>query len=182
MARLGCLCGHTMSNTSCPCECEIYVYYEKEILDAIAYNPELTWMDFQTDWDELHECKKMYMQRNDNLEYWFCPKCKRVYEVSNTYNRWVRVYKRTEEIPKVSTEGWGKIYVYTDLEEDPITEDNVDITVKDFFRCFPYKFKFRLSPDEKTVIAYNMKGKEAFAYELEEYWQPKDGEYRRRRY
>ncbi len=174
MSRLGCKCGNIMSKTDCPSPCDLDIYYESEILDAIKYNPELRWLDFQGEWDELTNGHKQYMHRPEEVEYWICPECGRIYEVSIKYGRWIRVYKRSEKVPEASTQGWKAIYVLKDMEVDPYTEENADILLADLINDTPRKYTYKISPDETMILAYNTDGAPEFAYELEEKWQPSD--------
>lgn len=173
MSRLGCKCGYLMCNSDRPSPFNLYVYYEKEITDALQYNPDLRWRDFQTNWDSLNDCKKCFSSSWTLIEYWRCTECKRVYEVNNHYYRWVRVYKKVDKITKVPDASWNVIFVFPDMEIDPYTEENIDITVKEFVYQVPHEFSFRISPDETEIVAYNNKnGEFAFGYMLEEKWNP----------
>lgn len=173
MARLGCKCGEGMYRSDDPSPYIVYIYYKKEVDNAIKDNPEITLNDFLTGWDEQHDCNKNYMDRPEPVDYWFCPACKRVYEVQYIPGgRWLRIYHPLDIAAPERFESWKQIYFLTDTEVYDATEENWEIRLSDYLRQHDAVFYY-LSPDEKLVYAVNKESsKVAFAYELEEAWSP----------
>lgn len=102
MSSLLCKCGNVIYGTDCPSDSELFVYTEKEIQAAIAYNPDIRWFDFILNRDALRHCKRLWMLRPTEVEYWYCQECKRVYEVDAHTGNFLRLYKRMQDIPKDS--------------------------------------------------------------------------------
>lgn len=167
MAGLLCKCGYEMSDSTCPSPCELYVYIEKEVQDAITYCPTLEWFDFICGWDPLTESRRNYFQRSEEMEYWYCPKCKRVHEVETRTGRVIRIYKRTKRIPAES-EKTNSLCVYSAVEVYPYTEAIHDLTLDWFVYHIPHKYSYKISEDEMKVTAYDHEGNPVFAYVFEE--------------
>lgn len=166
MARYGCLCGNIMYDTDDPCEYNLEVYFGSEIEDALNYNPDLLWFHLLQEWDDKRRCEKHYMHRPE-VHYWYCTKCKRVYEINTQTRRCARVYKRTTHIPEGCNESWNTLYAVREVDIYPYTEANDDLTVDEYINRIPHKYSYKISPDESRVIAFDNEGKPAFAYALE---------------
>ncbi len=170
MSRLGCKCGHIMGSTESPSPYSIYVYYESEITQAISDNNNLTVMDFLSNWDEKHSCKKQYMKRKEEVDYWYCLECKRVYECQvKIGGHWLRVYQRKEaEI----TESFDKklctkLYVFTEIHSDNVTEIKPNILLSEFIDNLSKAYY--TSIDENTIYVVSKDSNELlYIYELEE--------------
>lgn len=176
MARLGCKCGEGMYTSDDPSPYIVYVYYKDEADKAIRDNPEITLHDFLTGWDEQHDCSRDYMNRLEPVDYWFCPVCKRVYEVQYIPGgRWLRIYRRSDVAAPESIEDWRQIYFMTDTEVYDATEKDWEIRLSEFLHQHDAVLYY-LSPDEKIVYAVEKaSSKVAFAYELEDSWSPSSG-------
>ncbi len=154
-----------MSNSTCPSPCQLYVYTEKEVQDAIAYCPDLGWFDFIGGWDPLTESRRNYYQRDEKMEYWYCPKCKRVHEVEVKTGRVMRIYKRTKRIPAEAMV--TSLCVYRKVQVYPYTEELGNPPLDWIVHHVPHKYSYKISEDETKVTAYDSEGKPAFAYALE---------------
>ncbi len=172
MARYMCKCGYTMCNTDDPAECEIDVVTEAEVRDAISYNPDISWYDFVCGWDELKECQTNFMHRPE-VDYWYCTKCKRVYEFSGATNRCLRIYKRANRIPQEADDTWQTIFVVSDTELFVYCETFGDPVLEEFIYHTPHRYSYKMSPDETKAVAYDSEHKPVFAYYLEEVIPPK---------
>lgn len=169
MARLSCKCGHVMGSSDSPSPYSIYVYYAGEIENAIAYNDCIKLMDFITNWDSLNDCEKTYSIRSDEVDYWFCTECHRVYECQlNIGGHWLRNYKKLDEISSISNEtDLRDLYVFSDFVFDKAVEENPDITLKDFIDNLEKEYK--ITEDEKKVfISKKDTGEIISCYQLEE--------------
>lgn len=173
MARLGCRCGATMGTSMCPSPYSIFIYYDSEVRQAIVDDPDITLMDFLTDWDEKHECQKEFMHRPEPVEYWYCIECRRIYEVqAHVGGRWLRVYRRSTDLIPMSFEGWPRIYVMTDMETYAATEMDIKTKLSDYLAQHD-AVQYLLSPDESIVCAIaGETGKILYSYVLEDAWLP----------
>lgn len=171
MAQLGCRCGERMTKTFCPSPCTLDIFSKEEIDKAINEEPFIALHNFLEGWDEKNDCKKEYMDRPEPVDYWFCPVCKRVYEVQNIpHGRWLRIYKRSCVPTPENFDDWKQIYVLTDVETDQATEVDWEIKLSDYLRQHD-SVLYYLSPDEKTAHAVDKAtSKVLFSYVLEDSW------------
>ena len=176
MAGLGCTCGHGMGTSADPSPYIVAVYYDYEVLNAIKEQNDLRLCDFKMEWDEVNNCEKIYMQRKDPVEYWYCPRCRRVHEIHIGLGHILRTYKRTliERSLLDGAEKWRQVFVFLDMATYKATDEDWNITLKEFVEKWPFPCTFRLSPDERKAVAIDNKtGKPAFMYELEILWERK---------
>lgn len=172
MARLACRCGEGMYTSDDPSPYIVYVYYKNEADDAIKDNPGITLHDFLTGWDERHGCNRDYMNRSEPVDYWFCPICKRVYEVQYIPGgRWLSIYRRLEVASPESIAGWKQIYFMKDKDVYEATEENWEILLSDYLRQHS-DIMYYLSPNEKIVHAVDSTSKVLYSYMLEDSWSP----------
>lgn len=173
MAQLGCRCGERMTKTNCPSPCSLDIFYKEEVDRAINEYPAIALHNFLSGWDERNDCAKEYMDRPEPVDYWYCPVCKRVYEVQYTPGgRWLRIYKKADNLVAESLEGWKRIYVMPDEETDAATEEDWEIRLSDYLQQHDAVLYY-LSPDEKIAHAVDKTtAKILFSYELEDSWSP----------
>ena len=173
MSQLGCICGERMTKTSCPSPCSLDIFYKAEVDKAIHEVPSITLHSFLSGWDEGNDCAKAYMDRPEPVDYWYCPACKRVYEVQYIPGgRWLRIYKKVDISVADCFEGWSQIYVLPDVETDSATEENWEVHLFDYLQQHD-NVRYYLSPDEKIVHAIDKTmAKALFSYELEDSWCP----------
>lgn len=173
MAQLGCRCGERMYTSDDPCPYIVDIYYKSEADKAISDDPAITLHNFMLGWDEKNNCQREYMDRPEPVEYWFCPVCKRVYEVQCfPCGRWLRIYKRLRVAGSDDFTGWTRIYVISDTDVYAVYEENPDILLSDYLKQHD-SVLYYLSPDEKTVHTVDKAtAKVVFSYELEDSWSP----------
>lgn len=173
MAQLGCRCGERMYTSDDPCPYILDIYYKVEADKAINNDPEITLQNFMLGWDEKNNCRREYMERSEPVEYWFCPVCKRVYEVQGIpCGRWLRIYKKVDGIASENFREWQQIYVISDTDTYIVYEEHPDILLSDYLRQHD-SVLYYLSPDEKIVHAVeNASSKILFSYVLEDFWSP----------
>lgn len=162
MAKLGCTCVNSLSNSTDFNTNIIFVFYKDEIINEIKKNSQILF-------DNFYEHIDFYSEQ----DYWYCPCCKRVIECSMKTNLVLRKFKPSNIIQKESnTDNWKEFYVFSDNELLRMTEDNFKqnykMTLLEFYEKYPRKYFYKISPDETKVFAYNNKTRLlAFAYELE---------------
>ena len=171
MAQLGCRCGERMTKTECPSPCSLDAFYKEEADRAIHDDPAIALHDFLSGWDERNDCQHEYMDRPEPVDYWFCPVCKRVYEVQNIpHGRWLRIYKKTNIPVSESFDGWKQIYVMPDAETDAAMEEEWEIHLSDYLKQHD-SVLYYLSPDETIIHAVEKSSsKVLYSYELEDSW------------
>lgn len=177
MATLLCKCGEGMHTTDCPSPYIVDIYYKSEADKAISNDPNITLHNFLLGWDEKNGCNHEYMDRPEPVDYWFCPVCKRVYEVQNIpHGRWLRIFKMTDTSASVSMKEWKQLYVMFDAETDAAMEKEGGILLSDYLKQHDSTIYY-LSPDEKTALAVDKAtAKTLYSYELEASWSPVAGE------
>lgn len=175
MAQLRCKCGAYMTKTDCPSPCSLNIFYKKEVDDAIRSDSDIMLHNFLSGWDEKNDCKHTYMNRTEPVDYWFCPTCKRVYEVQNIpHGHWLRIYKRIRSVTITDIENWIPIYVMPDVETDAATEEKREILLSDYLKQ-NHSVQYILSPDEKVVCAIDSaSNKILYSYKLEDIWPLSD--------
>ncbi len=173
MSQLGCRCGERMSKTDCPSPCSLDIFYEEEVDRAVLEDPSIALHSFLSGWDEKNDCAKEYKDRPEPIDYWYCPACKRVYEVQyRPHGRWLRIYKRVRSADPGDISGWRRIYVLPDMETDRATEEDWDILLSDYLQQHN-SVLYYLSPDEKIVSAVDRTTSKAkYSYILEDSWTP----------
>ena len=162
-----------MTKTSCPSPCSLDIFYDAEVDKAICEDSAIALHSFLSGWDERNDCAKEYMDRPEPVDYWYCPACKRVYEVQyKPGGRWLRIYKKADIPVTDRFEGWTRIYVLPDAETDAATEEDWEIRLYDYLQQHD-NGRYYLSPDEKIVHAVDKATEKVlFSYELENSWSP----------
>ena len=169
MANLGCYCGTTLYDTNVPSENRIHIFRESEIQESLKLVPNLKF------WDFTYDREKFPVKNENQIEYWYCTDCGRVYVVPhkpNALTLWV-YEKLPGNIPdgvRVD-ESWERLHIYTDVEGYDAVEANNGagydtVMLEDFIYRTPRKYKYFILPDEKFVVAQtSADGAFAFAYE-----------------
>ncbi len=172
MARLLCKCGEGMNTTDDPSPCVVDIYYSEEIETALTNDPLLTLHNLKMDWDEKHDCQRSYYVRSEPIDYWFCPVCKRIYEVQlKPEGRWLRIFQKTDVTPQCC-EGWRRIYVLSDIDTYAAKEANENVLLADYLKTHDSPHYF-LSPDETLACAIDpANGQVLYSYALEDSWSP----------
>lgn len=175
MSQLGCKCGERMTKTDCPSPCSIAIFYKEEIDNAIRGDSSITLHDFLSGWDAKNYRPCSFMARPVPVDYWFCPACKRVYEVQNIpQGRWLRVYARTDTVVPNSFDEWKQIYVMPDVETDAATEDDFELLLSAYLKQHD-GIVYHLSPEESIVCAVDRQtGSVLYSYSLEDSWSSSD--------
>lgn len=171
MAQLGCRCGERMYTSDDPSPYILSIYYKVEADKAISNDPEITLHNFMLGWDEKNDCRREYMERLEPVDYWYCPVCKRVYEVQlKPHGRWLRIYRKVDAIVPSDFTGWKQIYVITDYDMFNVYENCPDILLSEYLQQHD-SVLYYLSPDEKTAHAVDkVSSKVLFSYVLEDFW------------
>lgn len=169
MARLGCVCGTDMTNTEGPSPHRLSIYYKEEIESAIKGNPNIYLWDFYTNWDSLNNCRKTFQNRQEPVEYWFCTKCFRIFEVQAVANgRILRSYKRSSvDIEGITElERYKRIFVLWDKEMDLFLSKDREYLLTKYVN--QERIKYYISIDTKTVYGYDDIKKEVFCKYVQE--------------
>nr|WP_027871318.1 hypothetical protein [[Eubacterium] cellulosolvens] len=153
MARLGCICGAEMTNTDAPSKNRINVFYMREAREAIRNNPRIRLWDFYSGWDEKKACDDHFQNREEPVEYWYCPVCRRVYEVqAQSRGKIVRAYAPQTEIgeSRAVNSGMEELIVLTDIEMDILLSSNEGMLLSEYLNAVKEERWF-ISLDENTV-------------------------------
>ena len=159
MARLGCLCGNSLSNSDCPSANILEVYYKDDVAKQIAEDPRLSF------WD--------YYCEDRNYLFWYCQYCKRVHVQDMRARRMWRVYniiESNEVDNNIPTDEWQEIYVISDVDRYKITEEDIndELLLSEFVKKANFKYTYFVSPDKRKIVAFDKDSKNvAFAYSLE---------------
>lgn len=177
MSRLGCKCGAILGTSDCPSPYSLEIFYESEIMGALTDDPEISLHNFLLGWDEKNERQREYKNRPEPVNYWFCPTCKRVYEVQvHIGGRWLRVYKKASPAVSNICDSWKRIYVMPEVETDAATEKEFGILLSEYLQQHD-SIQYYLSPDETVIHAIDSATKTVlFAYILEEAWSPSEND------
>jgi len=169
MARFGCICGNTLSNSICPSENIIYIMTRKRVDSALAYNTDITLMDFITNWDVLTDSKKVFI--SEEYDFWYCTECKRVSQCEiHIGGKALAVYKPVESDSVVDFNNLIKmeeLIVFTDIEEDTATEKDSTVKLSSFIDSLA-KIRYFISDDCQFIYAYDCNAKKvSFVYQAE---------------
>ena len=167
MAKMACYCGASMSNVDCPSDNIIFIMRKERIESAIKYNPQITLIDFITNWDVLTESKKLFT--SEEYDFWYCTECKRVYqtEIKIGGNK-LASYVYNPDVESVDTDtlfAMQELIVFTDSEEDSAAEKEPSVLLSDFVLSLSGK-RFFISNDLNTVYAYDC-AKKSIVYEYQ---------------
>ncbi len=175
MAGLLCKCGEGMNTTDDPSPCIVDIYYSEEVESALTNAPDTALNDFLTDWDEKHDCPRESKDRPEPVDYWFCPVCKRIYEMQlKPEGRWLRIFQKTD-IVRHDLKDWRRIYVFFDTDVYAATAvkgANWRLPLRDYLKTHDSPHYF-LSPDETLACAIDpANGQVLYSYALEDSWSP----------
>lgn len=145
MARLECICGASMTTSICPSPNTINIFTFDELKKALINTPDKLLWYFYADEDNEKE-----------VEYWYCPQCKRVYFVeSKPQGKIIKIYKPSIPLSKptlsYSKSNFEEFFILFDTEIDALTELNFNITISDYFKS---PSKKRYFYDRICNIAY----------------------------
>lgn len=155
MAHTLCICGNYLSNVSCPSDVEYSVFSHQEVLDALAVDPDMRFIDFRTGWDELHECKRDFCLP---YSYWYCHKCNRMMVYDDSIKDETSLIKRyiKKRTPYFVDEKFlnkcSRIYVCSDIEEEDICNKHGEVSLKWMKENWHPKYDYYISPNQKTVV------------------------------
>ena len=169
MARLGCVCGEEMSNTDAPSKYRINIFYKKEAKEAILNNPQIRLWDFYSGWDEKNKCNNSFQDRKEPVEYWYCPKCRRVYEVqAKSLGKIIRVFtpqtNQTENF--LLNSGMDELIVLSDNKMDEFLSTAESMILADYLKVNQFPIIY-ISNDEEYVYILNDNQKVSTTYKRE---------------
>jgi len=184
MAKTLCKCGKILGTSRCPSPYLLRIFYFSEIESALADLPKINLDDFICNWDEVHQRTRLFMTRTEQVSYWFCPHCKRVYEFQDgAHGRCLRQYRKLASLPPyVDISNWKRIYCMTDTCIDRFLDRKDNILLASYLAERIDKDPLLyISPDEKEVLAFDpIKTDQCiFAYEQEEEQPHKGGSIKR---
>lgn len=166
MSSLLCKCGNELSGTISPSPYFLDIYTEKELREALEYRPDIDWILLTFLGPQRDEKPLPFMLRNENVEYWYCPECGRVYEVGHHTGNFLRIYKRTCSIPEIPEDGLETIYAFTETYAEDCYQGKNYLSAEEFLLHMPHKYIHKMTPDERCVITYQ-EGKPVYAHVLE---------------
>ena len=153
MAGLLCLCNNGMGNSDVPSDSIAEIYRKEAIENAIINDMDLVDLS------------------DDDFEYWYCQKCKRITVINNRTGHYLRSYSRVHEdehplFDEVAS--WQEILFYRDREFYDAIEENDKIKVGEFVQKYPSRYLVRLSPDETKAFVFAPQDKAyLFTYALD---------------
>lgn len=140
MARLKCVCGAGLSNTTAPSDNILYVFTKVEVDNAINNNSEITLYDFETG-------------INEEYEYWYCQDCKRVMVVERKpCGRLIDSYSSCSSCEAVSEQELTEFYVFSDIDIYNVEEDDINISLSDFIHQYGEEHLRFITADKKKVF------------------------------
>lgn len=169
MARLACYCGADMTDTEGPSPHLLNMFLKSEIDNALLYNPDICLWDLYTGWDELTESDNSFQNRSEPVEYWYCTKCKRIYEVQAiSCGRILRCFKTVSDLTEIySLEGLEELFILRDKEMDGIICKDRYYRLKDYIEQ-PSTEKFFISSDQKTIYGLDTATNKLFCKYIQE--------------
>ncbi len=169
MAVLGCLCGEWLSNSNdLTCD-QVYICREKDVQEAVKYNPEMEWVDFKYGWDEITKIHRKFRQSIANIDYWYCSRCHRIYQCyDDTYNV-MRVFRRINDCPRIPEEELEPLIIVSDFEELVYDEIYNNLTLDIMAHKVPHKYNGMWSAKDMTALIYDIDHHFLFAYIVDDY-------------
>lgn len=120
MARLMCSCGAGLSNSNAPSNNVLYVFAKPDVDDVLFSDANITLYDFETGIE-------------DDFEFWYCPKCKRVSVVENVPGgRVVERYSVNSSCEETDLQNLAAFYVFGDVDIYNAEENNPNILLSEF--------------------------------------------------
>lgn len=162
MAEFNCQCGKVLENGKGGDA--LYVFLEKEILEATKQVPGITLSDYLANW------RRWALRDNFNVVYWRCPDCGKVYEAAPTRDGEVfRTFARTDREDEVALNAlgpWDRVFVLTAKFVAEAEESVGSQALFDVIYLTRWENDYFLSPDEKMLLALKAStNQSSFVYE-----------------
>ena len=159
MAKTGCECGAGLRNTYCPSGVEWSICPAKDAKVIIEENPDIELIDMFSEVEN-----KIY--GGDFWDLWLCKRCRRI-QIWCPHDRYVS-YRKEPFDDSLSVDQILNMEEWV-VASDYDTDDA--ILARDFIAAPTIGLKFYLSPDEKTVYAYDYISRTVKFKYVEEYRQ-----------
>ena len=140
MSGLLCLCGNGMDNCTVPSDFIAEIYRKNALEKAISEEMELVEL-----WDE-------------NLEFWYCQKCRRLTVIDRHSWKYLRSYSRKvleRPVQFAEVRDWQELFFWRDREFYDAIEEVAHQTVGEFVKQHPSRYEMRLSADEMIVHVFS---------------------------
>lgn len=113
---------------------------------------------------EIYDCVACYPEEKE-YDCWYCEECRALVIFVDT-DRYE--YLRMKEPPDISFEearDWEEYIALHNSEMDDFMEFYEGKTAVWAIENYPFKFKCRVSPDQKTIVAFDVDGNVQFGYQ-----------------
>lgn len=126
-------------------------------------------LDYDTDYWQMYDCVDDI--HGEDLDCWYCDECKGlvVYVDLARYD-----FKRMESLPDIELgelEGWEDYIAMRNQEFEDFQEFYEGKKPMDAIEQYDFKYRFKLSPDKKTIFAFDKNGDPAFVYYRSNYME-----------
>ncbi len=144
MAHMLCNCGNKLSDVEYPSPNCIEFFYEKDILQALSADPNITLWNFTSDYDK-------------GTNIWFCNQCGRIYIFDNGSRMWSKKYRKLDisDISITDNAQMSKFYILSDVDIEKVCTDNEQITLSKYFASVMKPNLYFCDDNKGTIYAVN---------------------------
>lgn len=156
MAKVGCLCGASLSDVICPSDAIVYIYKQEELDHALRHKENISLWEF-------------YENTMSNHLYWYCNNCKRVYKFPcGAEAKPIAIYKRENSEEKFNREKLMQIVVLSDVAIDDVTEDDSETLLKDFLKNRKQEELYYLDDKKQCIYVLAKENYQTLARDVKE--------------
>ena len=173
MARYACSCGNTLSNIDDMEDPGINVYDRKAVDQAMEENEDLLLMDVYYEYPEQYEITPNYFLMH-------CDKCHRAYAFVKGSQLDTLPKEEQKKVPDYAYEpkeeggysledmkDWKEVYVFTELPLYWTTDADQTLTMNQFLKDHPPKYRYFIAPGHKKVCSFDAETGELFCVYVE---------------
>ena len=160
MAHTSCPNGHRMWNgDGTPV---VWAFRVRYIYDYMKDNPDCVFGFGDRLW-QIYDCVDDVP--GEALDCWYCDECQGLVVFVDTFRYDFNRMKKTPEISLSDVDTWEEYIAFRDDEFDQFTEFYEGKSPVWAIEHYPFQYKYRLSPDKKTIYAFDATGHIQFGYE-----------------
>lgn len=160
MAHTACPNGHDMWNGDG--EPVVWAFRVGFIRKFVEEHPDCRLGNNNSEYWQLFDCVDGVP--GEDLDCWYCDECKglTIFVDISRYD-----FKRMHVVPKLKINEileWEEYIALRDQEFDEFQDCYEGINPFEAIETYPFKYRYRVSPDRKTIYAVDSDGKVAFGY------------------
>lgn len=159
MAKTSCPSGHGMWNGGG--EPVVWAFRVGFIREFVKEHPDCK-LDDNGEYPELYDC--VYDVPEEKLDCWYCDECKGLTVFVDISRYDFKLMKNLPVIDMNEVMSWEEYIALRDLDFEDFQEYYEGMNPIKAIETYNFKYKYRVSPDKKTIYAINSEGDVEFGY------------------